>query len=90
MVWPSHRATTVSSSFRHRGKREPSHSPSPSSTGFSRGTNSATASSSQISAHPERPYYESWAAALEALVVENELADPDAIDAATPTDRQPL
>lgn len=39
---------------------------------------------------PERSYYESWAAALESLVVGLELATPAAIDAATPRERLPL
>ena len=39
---------------------------------------------------PDRPYYESWAAALEALVVDLELATPLALDAATPSERAPL
>jgi len=39
---------------------------------------------------PGRPYYESWAAALESLVVSLELATPDALSAATPTTRAPL
>jgi len=39
---------------------------------------------------PDRPYYESWAAALESLVVSLELATPAAIDAATPGERLPL
>jgi nitrile hydratase accessory protein len=44
----------------------------------------------QIAHDPDRPYYESWAAALEALVVDHGLATPDAITAATPTERAPL
>ena len=43
-----------------------------------------------IAQDPERPYYESWAVALEALVVSLELATPDALDAATPSERAPL
>jgi hypothetical protein len=43
-----------------------------------------------IADDPERPYYESWAAALEGLVLGLELATPDAIAAATPTERSPL
>jgi nitrile hydratase accessory protein len=38
----------------------------------------------------DRPYYESWAAALESLVVGLEIATPAAIDAATPEERLPL
>lgn len=39
---------------------------------------------------PDRPYYESWAAALESLVVGLELTTPAALDAATPAERLPL
>lgn len=39
---------------------------------------------------PDRPYYESWAVALESLVVGIGLATPAALDAATPTERAPL
>ena len=39
---------------------------------------------------PDRPYYESWAIALEELVVDNGLATPAALDAATPTERASL
>jgi nitrile hydratase accessory protein len=39
---------------------------------------------------PERPYYESWAVALESLVVSSGLASPAALDAATPGERSPL
>jgi nitrile hydratase accessory protein len=39
---------------------------------------------------PERPYYDSWAAALESLVVDLHLADTAALDAATPRERPPL
>ena len=39
---------------------------------------------------PERPYYESWAAALEYLVVSSGMATPADLDAATPTERSPL
>ena len=41
----------------------------------------------QISAQPDRPYYESWAAALESLVLSQGLATPDTLDAATPKQR---
>ena len=44
----------------------------------------------QITAEPDRPYYESWAAALESLVVDLGLATPDALQAAEPTERRPL
>lgn len=39
---------------------------------------------------PDRPYYESWAAALECLVLERGLTTPDELDRATPTERAPL
>lgn len=45
---------------------------------------------SAIAAEPGRPYYESWAVALEHLVVERDVASVDAIDAATPTERAPI
>lgn len=38
----------------------------------------------QIAQEPERPYYESWAAALEDLVISLGLTTTDAITAATP------
>ncbi|WP_101947452.1 nitrile hydratase accessory protein [Mycobacterium sp. 3519A] len=44
----------------------------------------------EIAAEPDRPYYESWGAALESMVVELELTTPAALDAATPTERAPL
>jgi nitrile hydratase accessory protein len=44
----------------------------------------------QIAADPDRPYYDSFAAALEDLVVAEGLATPAAITAATPTERAPL
>jgi len=43
-----------------------------------------------IAADPDRPYFESWARALEDLVVSLGLSTADAIDAATPTTRMPL
>ena len=43
-----------------------------------------------IAACPNRPYFESWAVALEDLVVGEGLASIEALDAATPTDREPL
>ena len=43
-----------------------------------------------IAAAPERPYYESWAAALEDLIFGLGLATPQALDAASPSERQPL
>ncbi len=39
---------------------------------------------------PQRPYYESWGAALESMVVDLELTTPAALDAAAPTERAPL
>ena len=39
---------------------------------------------------PDRPYYESWAAALESLVVGVGLTTPAELDAATPSVRPPL
>jgi nitrile hydratase accessory protein len=44
----------------------------------------------QIAHDPERAYYASWAAAVEDLVVDHGLTTPDAITAATPTERAPL
>jgi nitrile hydratase accessory protein len=35
-----------------------------------------------VAAAPERPYYESWAVALEALVLELGISSPEALDAA--------
>ena len=43
-----------------------------------------------IAEEPDRPYYESWAVALESLVVGLGLATPAALDAATPSERPPL
>ena len=43
-----------------------------------------------ISEMPDRPYYESWTAALESLVIDAGLTTPAALDAATPTERAPL
>jgi nitrile hydratase accessory protein len=43
-----------------------------------------------IADDPDRPYYESWAAALETLVISLGLSTPDALDSATPTERAPL
>jgi nitrile hydratase accessory protein len=44
----------------------------------------------EIAKDPQRPYYESWSAALESMVVDLELATPAALDAAAPTERAPL
>ena len=43
-----------------------------------------------IADEPDRPYYESWAVALESFVVELDLATPDALDAAAPAERPSL
>lgn len=43
-----------------------------------------------IAEQPERPYYESWAAGLEAFAVERGLTDAQRLDAAIPTERPPL
>jgi len=43
-----------------------------------------------IAEQPDRPYYESWAAALESLVVGLDLATEAALDAATPSERPVL
>jgi len=43
-----------------------------------------------IAEAPGRPYYESWAVALESLVVAEGLATPAGLDSATPTERAPL
>ena len=55
-----------------------------------RGTSSGSRLIAAIAHDPDRPYYESWAAALESLVVDLGLATADALDAATPTERAPL
>jgi nitrile hydratase accessory protein len=44
----------------------------------------------EIAKDPQRPYYESWSAALESMVVDLELTTPAALDAAEPTERAPL
>ena len=44
----------------------------------------------EIAKDPERPYYESWSAALESMVVDMDLATLAALDAAVPTARAPL
>ena len=38
----------------------------------------------------KRPYYESWSAALESMVVDLNLTTSAALDAAAPTEREPL
>jgi hypothetical protein len=42
-----------------------------------------------IACEPERPYYDSWAVALEGFVTANGLADDAVLTAATPTERLP-
>ncbi|MGH3636958.1 nitrile hydratase accessory protein [Mycobacterium sp.] len=44
----------------------------------------------KIAEDPQRPYYDSWAKALESMVIELDLATRGALDAATPTERAPL
>lgn len=44
----------------------------------------------KISEDPQRPYYESWAKALESMVIELDLTTDAALDAATPTKHAPL
>jgi nitrile hydratase accessory protein len=43
-----------------------------------------------IAEAPDRAYYESWVAALEALVVDGGLTTPDALDTAMPIERPSL
>ena len=43
----------------------------------------------EVAKHPQRPYYESWGAALESMVVDLDLTTPAALDAAEPTERAP-
>ena len=44
----------------------------------------------EIAKDPERPYYESWSAALESMVVSLELTTSAVLDAAAPAEREPL
>jgi nitrile hydratase accessory protein len=44
----------------------------------------------EIDKDPQRPYYESWSAALESMVVDLNLTTSAALDAAEPTERAPL
>ncbi len=44
----------------------------------------------EIAKDPQRPYYESWSAALESMVVALDLTTPAALDAAAPAARTPL
>jgi nitrile hydratase accessory protein len=41
----------------------------------------------EIATDPQRPYYESWSAALESMVIDLDLTTPAALDAAAPTER---
>jgi nitrile hydratase accessory protein len=43
-----------------------------------------------IAEDPDRPYYESWATALERLLVDHHVCTSDVIDAATPSERPSL
>ena len=44
----------------------------------------------EIAKDPQRPYYESWGAALESMVVDLNLTTSAAVDAAAPTERASL
>ena len=44
----------------------------------------------EIAKNPQRPYYESWGAALESMVVDLNLTTAAALDAAAPAERAPL
>ena len=44
----------------------------------------------KIAENPQRPFYESWSAALESLVIDLDLTTDAELDAATPTERTPL
>jgi nitrile hydratase accessory protein len=44
----------------------------------------------EVARDPQRPYYESWGAALESMLVDLKLTTSAALDAATPTERAPL
>ena len=44
----------------------------------------------EIAKDPQRPYYESWGAALESMVVDLDLTTTAALDGAAPTTRAPL
>jgi nitrile hydratase accessory protein len=44
----------------------------------------------EIALDPDRPYYESWACALESLIVGLGLTTRDALDGATPSERAAL
>ena len=44
----------------------------------------------EIAKDPQRPYYESWSAALESMIVDLNLTTTAALDAAAPTERASL
>jgi nitrile hydratase accessory protein len=44
----------------------------------------------EIAEDPLRPYYESWSAALESMIVDMDLTTSAALDAAAPIERAPL
>jgi nitrile hydratase accessory protein len=44
----------------------------------------------EVALAPDRPYYESWAAALESLLLALEVTTAGALDAAMPAERRPL
>ena len=44
----------------------------------------------EIANDPQRPYYESWGAALESMVIALDLTTSAALAAAAPTERAPL
>ena len=44
----------------------------------------------EIAKEPQRPYYESWGAALESMVVDLDLTTSAALDAGAPTERAAL
>jgi nitrile hydratase accessory protein len=44
----------------------------------------------EVGRDPQRPYYESWCAALESMIVDLDLTTRAALDAAEPTERSPL
>jgi len=44
----------------------------------------------EIATDPQRPYYESWSAALESMVIDLKLTTPAALDKAAPTERTSL
>ena len=44
----------------------------------------------EIAKDPQRPYYESWGAALESMILDLDLTTSAELDAAEPTERAPL